>query len=149
MNTQTLLLQISSLLEGETDQTAALANASAFIMENFQDLNWVGFYLFKNQELVLGPFQGRPACSHIQIGSGVCGNAFLRQQTINVPDVHQFEGHIACDNASNSELVIPLYNKSHRIIGVLDLDSTQFNRFSAEDERTLEEIGKIITANFF
>lgn len=147
MNTQTLLLQISSLLEGESDQTAALANSSAFIMENFQNLNWVGFYLFKNQELVLGPFQGRPACSRIRVGSGVCGTAFLREQTINVPDVHQFEGHIACDNSSNSELVIPLYNKNHRLIGVLDLDSPQFNRFSAEDERTLEEIAKNIAAN--
>ena len=147
MNTQTLMLQLSSLLEGETDQTAALANASAFIMENFQNLNWAGFYLYKNQELILGPFQGKPACSRIRIGSGVCGNAFLQEQTINVPDVHQFDGHIACDNASNSELVIPLYNKNNQLIGVLDLDSTQFNRFSMEDEQVFEKIAKIIAAN--
>jgi len=147
MNVLILLKQISSLLEGETDQTANLANASAFIMDNFQNLNWAGFYLLKNQELVLGPFQGKPACNRIQIGAGVCGTAFLRKQTINVPDVHQFEGHIACDNASNSELVIPLYNKNNHLIGVLDLDSPLLNRFSAEDKQVLEEIAKIIADN--
>ena len=133
---------MASLLEGETDLIACLANASALIFDVVDELNWAGFYLLKDGELVLGPFQGKPACVRLKIGKGVCGTAVAEDKTIVVADVHDFVGHIACDSASRSEMVVPL-KKDGKIIGVLDLDSPKVNRF--EDiadiiEKTAQEI---------
>lgn len=137
--------QLAALLYNETDQVANLANASALLNEALPDINWVGFYLYQeqNDELVLGPFQGKVACMHIKNGQGVCGTAFKQQQCLRVANVHEFKGHIACDSASNSELVIPLF-KDGRPFGVLDIDSPSFARFSAEDEATLCEFAQVL-----
>lgn len=133
---------MASLLEGETDLVACLANASALIFDVVDELNWAGFYLLKDGELVLGPFQGKPACVRLKVGKGVCGTAVAEGKTVVVANVHDFVGHIACDSASRSEMVVPL-KKDGKIIGVLDLDSPKVNRF--EDiadiiEKTAQEI---------
>ncbi|MHC1772238.1 MAG: GAF domain-containing protein [Flexilinea sp.] len=141
---QILQQQMMSLLAGESNLIANLANASALLKECLPDINWAGFYLLQNKELILGPFQGKPACVHISLGSGVCGTSILLKKTLLVPDVHAFTGHIACDSASNSEIVIPLYNYHKEIIGVLDIDSTLYNRFTLTDQTELEEIAQII-----
>ncbi|MDQ0224582.1 GAF domain-containing protein [Metabacillus niabensis] len=130
--------QLKALLEGEKDTIANLANASALLNQFLSDVNWVGFYLLKEDELVLGPFQGMPACVRIPIGKGVCGTAVKNKQTLRVEDVHQFPGHIACDAASNSEIVIPLI-VNENVVGVLDIDSPLKNRFDETDEVFLEE----------
>jgi len=135
--------QIEALLAGETDLTANLANAAAAIYHTLPMLNWAGFYLWRGPELVLGPFQGKPACVRIQVGRGVCGTAAARRQSILVPDVHAFPGHIACDQASNAELVVPLI-RDDRLIGVLDLDSPQPARFDADDQAGCEALVAII-----
>lgn len=133
-----LTAQIEALLEGETDRVANLANASALLNEMLSDINWVGFYLYDeaNDQLNLGPFQGKVACMHIKNGSGVCGTAFSQNKVLRVANVHEFSGHIACDSASNSELVIPLV-KDGKKIGVLDIDSPKLDRFTKEDEEEL------------
>lgn len=136
---QTLEEQTRALLEGETDLIANAANLAALIYQTLPKLNWAGFYFLKGEQLVLGPFQGQPACVRIEIGKGVCGTAALKRATIIVPDVHKFPGHIACDSASNSEIVVPLINNGH-LIGVLDLDSPKFARFDHEDAAGLELI---------
>lgn len=130
--------QLAALLEGEEDLIANLSNASALLNQFLTDINWVGFYLMKNGELVLGPFQGLPACVRIPVGLGACGTAVEKGETIVVDDVHQFPGHIACDARSNSEIVIPLV-KNGEIIGVLDIDSPLKNRFKQEDRLGLEK----------
>jgi L-methionine (R)-S-oxide reductase len=135
--------QIEALLAGETDLTANLANAAAAIYHTLPMLNWAGFYLWRGPELVLGPFQGKPACVRIPVGRGVCGTAAARRQSILVPDVHAFPGHIACDQASNAELVVPLI-RDDRLIGVLDLDSPQPARFDADDQAGCEALVAII-----
>lgn len=135
---ETLSKQLSALLEGENDFIANLSNASALLNQFLTDVNWVGFYIMKNGELVLGPFQGLPACVRIPVGRGVCGTAVEKRETIVVDDVHQFPGHIACDARSNSEIVIPLV-KNGAIIGVLDIDSPSKNRFKPEDKQGLEK----------
>ncbi|WYP25540.1 GAF domain-containing protein [Alkalihalobacillus sp. FSL W8-0930] len=136
--------QLDALLEGETDQVANLANASALLNQFLNDVNWVGFYLTKEeQSLILGPFQGMPACVHIEFGKGVCGTAAAKQETIRVADVHQFPGHIACDAASRSEIVIPLI-KDGKTIGVLDIDSPSLERFNEEDEKYLKQFAEIL-----
>ena len=140
MDYQTLITQLESLLSDETDETAILANTSALLMEQLEDVNWVGFYLWKNGELILGPFQGKPACIHIPFGKGVCGTAFARNETIRVADVHTFHGHIACDAGTNSEIVLPLKNSSGEKIGVLDIDSKKTDRFSEDDQAGLERV---------
>lgn len=124
---------ITDLLENENDVIAILSNISAFINVYMENINWVGFYIMRNDELVLGPFQGLPACIRIKNGKGVCGTASLNKMTIRVEDVHKFPGHIACDSASNSELVIPII-LDQKVFGVLDIDSPDLNRFSLEDE---------------
>lgn len=134
-----LLRQARGLLTGERDPIANAANLAALIWHTLPDLNWAGFYFVKGGELVLGPFQGRPACVRIAIGSGVCGAAVAGARTIVVPDVHQFAGHIACDTASNSELVVPL-SARERIVGVLDLDSPLTSRFDDEDAAGVEAL---------
>ncbi|MFU0833537.1 MAG: Free methionine-R-sulfoxide reductase [Oscillospiraceae bacterium] len=140
-----LKMQMTELLKEETDWVANLANASALLYNALPNINWVGFYLLKNGELILGPFQGKPACVHIPVGKGVCGTAVEHDATQIVPDVHCFEGHIACDSDSASELVIPLHSETERkVVGVLDIDSPVQNRFSNEDADALEEIAAII-----
>jgi len=127
-----LAVQLSSLLAGECDLIANAANFASVIFHALPDLNWAGFYFLKSDELVLGPFQGQPACVRIPVGQGVCGTAAAKRVTTIVPNVHEFPGHIACDSASNSEIVVPLL-KGERLIGVLDLDSPIFGRFDEED----------------
>ncbi|GLX66373.1 GAF domain-containing protein [Paenibacillus glycanilyticus] len=131
-----LIKQLTGLVEDERSRIANLANASALLGQFLDDINWVGFYLLEEGELVLGPFQGKPACTRIKVGRGVCGTAVAREEAVLVEDVHQFPGHIACDSASNSELVIPLYSGG-QIIGVLDIDSPSFSRFDETDLRYL------------
>lgn len=134
---------LAALLEGERDWIANLANTAALLFSELEDINWVGFYLFKHDELVLGPFQGKPACVRIAIGKGVCGTAAQRRASVVVPNVHEFDGHIACDSASNSELVVPLL-RGDELLGVLDLDSPCFERFDDEDRRGAEAIARTV-----
>lgn len=129
--------ELVALLGRERDWLANLANAAALLYDRLPDLNWAGFYLYRGGELVVGPFQGKPACTRIQPGRGVCGTALLRRETIVVPDVHQFPGHIACDPASRSEVVIPILVNG-KPVGVLDLDSPRRERFGPADARGLE-----------
>ncbi len=131
--------QIKAISENEKDLIANLSNISACLNEHLKDINWVGFYLMKEGELVLGPFQGKVACIRIPIGKGVCGSAVKERKVLRIDDVHQFKGHIACDGASNSEIVLPIY-KNDEVVAVLDIDSPLFNRFSSEDEKILSEI---------
>lgn len=135
--------QIDGLLSGEINDIANLANAAAAIYHTLPSLNWAGFYLAYDGELVLGPFQGRPACVRIPLGNGVCGTAALRQQSVLVADVHDFPGHIACDAASRSELVVPLI-REHKLIGVLDLDSPLLARFDGQDQAGCEALVAVI-----
>src|SRR5690349_5813297 len=137
-----LARDLAALLAGERDLIANAANTSALIYDALPDLNWAGFYLYKSGELVLGPFQGKPACVRIALGRGVCGTAATRRETVLVEDVHAFPGHIACDSASNSEIVIPLV-RGAELLGVLDLDSPKLRRFGAADQRGLEALAKI------
>ena len=141
-----LASQLSSLLAGERDLIANAANFSSLVYHSLPDLNWAGFYFEKDGELVLGPFQGQPACVRIALGRGVCGTAAAKCETTIVPDVHEFPGHIACDSASNSEIVVPLM-KGHRFMGVLDLDSPVPARFDEEDAAGLESLVKIMLAS--
>ncbi|MCC4264244.1 GAF domain-containing protein [Oceanimonas baumannii] len=134
---QSLIAQALALCEGEPDRIAKLANLSALLNLALEDINWVGFYLDDGRELVLGPFQGKPACVRIPRGKGVCGTAAATGQVQRVADVHAFAGHIACDAASNSEIVLPLTDDSGHVWGVLDIDSPILNRFDAEDEAGL------------
>jgi len=137
--------QLRSWLEGEHDYIANAANFCALVYHSLPDLNWAGFYLYKNGELVLGPFQGKPACVRIPLGSGVCGTAAQRRQTIVVDNVHEFPGHIACDSASNSEIVVPLVHTS-KLLGVLDLDSPTLARFDDADAQGLNQLVEIFLA---
>jgi len=137
-----LTAQLQSLLADERDFIANAAQFSAFLFSQLDDLNWAGFYLNRDEELVLGPFQGQIACVRIPFGRGVCGTAAKTRETQRVEDVHAFAGHIACDSASNSELVIPLI-KEGRLIGVLDLDSPSLGRFSEADQEGIEQLAAI------
>lgn len=137
-NYNLLIKQLTSLLEGETNTIANFSNASALLNQFLDRINWVGFYLMEEGELVLGPFQGLPACVRIPVGRGVCGTAAAQLETIRVEDVHQFPGHIACDAASQSEIVIPMIDNG-KLIGVLDIDSPEKNRFDELDQQKLEE----------
>ena len=135
--------QLRALTQGVPHFVANLANASALLWHSMEDLNWAGFYLLEGETLVLGPFQGKPACIEIPVGKGVCGSAVMEDRTLVVPDVHAFPGHIACDGASNSEIVIPL-RKNGKTVGVLDIDSPIFGRFTETDRIGLEKIAEII-----
>ena len=143
MNKHLFLDQIYALVKDEPNVIANLANISAFLNESLQEINWVGFYFIENNELVLGPFQGKVACVRIPIGKGVCGTAVLRKKVIRVEDVHQFIGHIACDSASRSEIVLPV-TVNDEVIGVLDIDSPYYNRFTLKDEEILKNVVEII-----
>ena len=137
--------QLRALVEGVPHRTANLANASALIFSLVEDLNWAGFYFLEGDTLVLGPFQGKPACIEIPAGKGVCGAAVAAGCSQLVSNVHDFAGHIACDSASNSELVVPLYGRDGRIAGVLDLDSPTVGRFCEEDLEGFERIAEILS----
>ncbi|WLD92388.1 GAF domain-containing protein [Alkalihalobacillus sp. AL-G] len=143
-NYQMVIKQLNALLEGETDQIANLANASALLNTFLEDVNWVGFYLQRGNELVLGPFQGLPACVRIKVGKGVCGTAVKELKTMRIKDVHQFPGHIACDSASRSEIVVPIH-KNGKTIGVLDIDSPSTSRFDEVDQKYLEQFVEVLT----
>jgi GAF domain-containing protein len=132
-----LLQQAVGLYDGERDPWANSANAAALVWERLPDLNWAGFYFLRGGGLIVGPFQGRAACVRIPLGQGVCGTAALQRKTVIVPDVHAFPGHIPCDAASNSEIVVPLMARGS-LLGVLDLDSPSYGRFEASDARALE-----------
>ena len=138
---------LKALLAEEHDMIANLSNAAALLYQFLPDINWAGFYLWKNNELVLGPFQGKVACMHIPYGKGVCGTCIKELKTQRVENVHKFPDHIACDSASNSEIVIPMIIKD-QIIGVLDIDSPIFSRFNEVDEAYLTEFVHILTSSF-
>ncbi len=141
---ETLIPQLESLIEGEIDLTANLANISAALKETFSWL-WVGFYWIKNEELVLAPFQGPIACTRIKFGKGVCGTACKEARSILVPDVEKFPGHIACSSSSVSEIVVPVFDKNGKVTGVLDVDSERYNVLDEADVIYLEKIAKLIT----
>jgi len=137
------LAQLKALIEDEPDFLANMANMASLIYHTFDRLNWSGFYLLKDDQLVLGPFMGKPACTRIRLKDGVCGKAARTREVQNIVDVHAFEGHIACDSASNSELVIPIV-EDDRLIGVLDIDSVDFGRFGPLDQSTMIEAVNIL-----
>lgn len=143
-NDYTLLLkQVEALIQDEPDYIANIANVASFVYHMIPDLNWTGFYLLKEDDLVLGPFNGLPACTRIRLGKGVCGTAAERKQVLNVDDVHLFEGHIACDSASESELVIPVIVHG-KVIAVMDIDSPIKNRFDLELEEFMIEVVNLL-----
>ena len=142
---QNLCAQLKALTDGIPYETANLANASALLWEHLDGINWAGFYKMEDGQLVLGPFQGKPACILIPVGRGVCGTAVADDQTQLVADVHQFPGHIACDSASNSEIVVPIH-VGGQIWGVLDIDSPHLGRFNQADQAGLEQFVKILEA---
>ena len=142
---ETLRAAARALMDGECDPIANAANLAALLFHELADVNWVGFYFLRDGELVVGPFQGRPACVRIAVGSGVCGTAAATRTTQRVADVHSFDGHIACDAASNSEIVVPLV-RDGELLGVLDVDSPSFDRFDGEDQAGLEQIASDFVA---
>ncbi|MGG0888758.1 GAF domain-containing protein [Cytobacillus horneckiae] len=142
-NYRLVIKQLAALLEGEANQIANLSNASALLNQFLDRTNWVGFYLMEDGELVLGPFQGLPACVRITLGKGVCGTSASNKKTLRIEDVHQFPGHIACDAASQSEIVVPLI-KDGELLGVLDIDSPEKGRFDEIDEKMLTEFADVL-----
>ena len=154
---QELNQSLRALIKGVPHKTANLANASALLYMTLDRLNWAGFYLLEGERLILGPFQGKPACIEIPVGRGVCGVAAMKREAILVPDVHLFPGHIACDSASNSEIVLPLFQRSTasdgseeaHVVGVLDIDSPIKNRFTEEDLVGLTEFARILSEELF
>ena len=151
----TLLAQLEALLEDEPDRVANLSNAAALLKAELPELNWAGFYFVGptrkegDRELILGPFQGLPACIRLPFNKGVCGTAWARNETLVLEDVHAFPGHIACDSASESEIVVPLHDLEDRVVGVLDLDSPQKSRFSDDDRRGLEAFCRLLEERLF
>ena len=134
--------QLTGFLDTDPYFVPAMSNASALLWEALDDINWAGFYIVRNGILVLGPFQGKTACIHIKKAKGVCGTAWDKDETQLVPNVHEFPGHIACDSASNSEIVVPIHDKSGAVVAVLDIDSPSLNRFSSADREGLEAFVK-------
>ena len=145
MNYSLLAEQLQGLIADENNRIANMANCAALLWMEMQDINWVGFYLLKRNQLVLGPFQGKPACTRIAMGAGVCGAAASIQKTVIVADVHQFPGHIACDAVSNSEIVVPVM-LAGKLVGVLDIDSPQLERFDYHDQQGLELLVQVLEA---
>ena len=140
--------KLRALIGGVPHKIANLANASALIWDELDRINWAGFYLIEGDRLVLGPFQGKPACIEIPVGRGVCGAAVAQKRTLVVPNVHLFDGHIACDSASNSEIVVPLFS-GDTVVGVLDIDSPYLDRFTEADREGLEEFARILSGEIF
>ncbi|MBX2977355.1 MAG: GAF domain-containing protein [Ignavibacteriaceae bacterium] len=145
---ESLLNQIRNLINKDENLISSLANVSAALKQTFDDFSWVGFYLFDGTKLFLGPFQGKVACTVIEIGKGVCGSSALKLETLVVSDVHKFEGHIACDSGSNSEIVIPMFNLDG-LLGVLDIDSYKFGCFDETDQLYLEKIVRFLVEELF
>ena len=143
---QQICEQLQQLIADESSFVANAANTSALLFQYLPDVNWAGFYIAEGQELVLGPFQGKPACVRVPFGKGVCGKAAVERRTIVVPDVNKFPGHIACDTASRSEIVVPLLNWG-RVVGVLDIDSSSLNRFDDEDAEGLESVASVFLSS--
>lgn len=143
MNYSLINKQVATIIDKDISIIGNLSNISSVLFYSLKDINWVGFYLLKDNVLELGPFQGKVACTKIEIGKGVCGTSVKNDSTIMVDDVHKFAGHIACDSASNSEIVIPIHFKN-KIYGVLDIDSTKYSRFTEIDKKGLEDIAKAI-----
>lgn len=139
---------VRAYTEGVPHLIANLANASALLWQRLSEINWAGFYLMENGILVLGPFQGKPACIEIEVGKGVCGTAVERNETVLVPDVHEFPGHIPCDGASRSEIVVPI-RKDGKVFGVLDIDSPEPGRFTGEDQTGLEAFVRVLEETLF
>lgn len=148
MNYSTIKKQASILIESTNNLISDLSNVSSLLFNSLDDVSWVGFYIYSNGKLLLGPFMGKPACTEIEIGKGVCGTAFANKETVIVKNVHDFIGHIACDSASNSEIVVPIF-ANEKVVGVLDLDSTSIGRFTETDKMGLEDIAKVISVSFF
>lgn len=146
MNYELLCAQLKGLAEEKRWYVPLMANAAALLYHSMNDLNWAGFYLIRGDELVLGPFQGKVACVRIPVSKGVCGTAVARDETQRVPDVHAFPGHIACDSASNSEIVVPIH-RDGRVVAVLDIDSPVPDRFSEADQRGLEAFARVMEDN--
>ena len=146
MDYSLLCKQLDGLLEDTENTVSKLSNAAALLYHSLEDVSWAGFYLTEGDRLVLGPFQGKPACTVISFGKGVCGTAAAEKKTQLVENVHLFSGHIACDSASNSEIVVPIF-KEGEVFGVLDIDSTSLSRFTVQDKEGLEAAVKIIEAN--
>ena len=144
-NYDEIITILPSLIDDKYDITS-LSNISSLLNMYMDDINWVGFYLLKDNELILGPFQGKPACTNIKVGKGVCGTCIEKKDTILVKNVHEFKGHIACDSASNSEICIPIY-ANNKLYGLLDIDSPILNRFNEVDKINLEKICKMINEN--
>ncbi len=142
-----LVNQLVALMDGVPHLVTNLSNAAALLYDSLDSLNWAGFYLMRQGKLILGPFQGKPACTEIPVGKGVCGTAVVENKTQRVPNVHEFPGHIACDSASNSEIVIPIRVEG-RVVGVLDIDSPLFDRFSQDDQTELEEFVRVLEENW-
>ena len=140
---RTLNNELASLIHDVPHMIENLANASALLFERLEQINWAGFYLREGEKLILGPFQGKPACIEISMGKGVCGTAAIRDCTLKIDNVHEFPGHIACDSASNSEIVVPLHSRGC-VVGVLDIDSPVLNRFSETDQKGLEAFAEIL-----
>ena len=138
-----LITQLESLSEGVTYPVTILSNAAAILFNSLKDINWAGFYILQDDTLLLGPFQGKPACMKIPVGKGVCGTSVARDETVLVYDVHEFPGHIACDSASNSEIVVPIHSNG-AFYGVLDIDSPNVGRFTDDDRRGLEEFVAVL-----
>ena len=143
VNYDFLCQQLQALTEGIPYKIANLANASALLWQELPEINWAGFYILEGERLILGPFQGKPACIEIPVGKGVCGTAVATGKTQLVKDVHQFPGHIACDSASNSEIVVPIFQNG-TVVGVLDIDSPEFARFDERDQEGLEGFVRVI-----
>ncbi|MGL6195862.1 MAG: GAF domain-containing protein [Thermoguttaceae bacterium] len=139
-----LYTQMKNLLGDEPDKIARYANFSALVFKKLSNLNWAGFYFLQDRTLVVGPFQGQPACFRIPAGKGVCGTAVEKRETIIVPNVHEFPGHIACDSDSNSEIVLPLFNTDGMVSGVLDIDSFEFNQFDEDDAIGLRRLTELL-----
>lgn len=143
---QQICNELQNLLGNETDFIANASNTAALLFQHLPDVNWVGFYVVSGKELVLGPFQGKPACARIRFGQGVCGEAALQRKTVVVPDVNKFPGHIVCDTASRSEIVVPLLNWG-KLVGILDIDSPLLERFDEDDKEGLESIASVFLAS--
>lgn len=139
--------QTEVLISNTNNLISDLSNVSSLLYNSMEDVSWVGFYIYSNGKLILGPFMGKPACVEIEVGKGVCGTSFENKETVIVKNVHEFPGHIACDSASNSEIVVPIFYKDKEV-GVLDIDSTSLNRFDEKDKEGLEEIAKVISSSF-
>ena len=147
MNYSTIKKQASLLIESTDNLISDLSNIAALLFNSLEDVSWAGFYIYSNGKLLLGPFMGKPACTQIEVGKGVCGTAFAKKETVLVKNVHDFSGHIACDSASNSEIVVPIF-VGNKVVGVLDLDSTSLNRFDEEDKAGLEGIVEVVSTSF-